>query len=71
MSKYSKSGQLTWYDVKNIWIYIVILFSPVIILMLEQLQRGWELNYDVIFTAIISTMLIAFKKFITDYTKNG
>ena len=68
MSNKSKFLELSKYDCKSILIYASIIFTPTIILLLEQLSNWKELNYDVLFTSFFSTLLIIFKKFVTDYT---
>ena len=71
MAKKSKALELSLYDIKNIGVYFLILFAPVLILVLEQLENGGQINWDVVITAVISIIWITFKKFISDYTKDN
>jgi len=54
MAKKSKALELSLYDIKNIGVYFLILFAPVLILVLEQLENGGQINWDVVITAVIS-----------------
>ena len=56
-------------DIKEIFKQIIIIYSPVILLFLEQIEK-WEFDIKIIFALIISTSIDIVRKFITDYTKD-
>jgi len=54
-------------DIKEIFKQTIIIYSPVILLFLEQIEK-WEFDIKIIFALIISTSIDIARRFITDYT---
>jgi len=54
-------------DIKEIFKQAIIIYSPVILLFLEQIEK-WEFDIKIIFALIISTSIDIARRFITDYT---
>lgn len=64
----SKRFELTKCDCKKIIRQILVIYSPVIILFLDQIQ-DWNFDIKIIYALIISTTVDVIRRYLTDYTK--
>lgn len=64
----SGSFELNTTDYKNILRQIVIIYTPVILLFLNQI-KDWNFDINIIYALIISTTVDVVRRYITDYTK--
>ena len=64
----SSKFQLDNQDVKNIIRQIIIIYSPVILVFLDQIQK-WQFDEKIIYALIISTTIDVIRRFLKDYTK--
>lgn len=64
----SNKFELNNKDLEKIIRQTLIIFTPVILLFLEQLQR-WELDYKILVALWISVIIDVLRRFITDYTE--
>ena len=55
-------------DYKRILRQIVIIYSPVIYISLDQMQ-SWNFDWNVIWALIISTTIDVARRYLTNYTK--
>lgn len=55
-------------DFKSIIRTMAIIYSPVLLLFLDQIQNG-ELDYKILIALVISTTIDILRRFIKDYTK--
>lgn len=55
-------------DLINISRQIVIIYSPVILLFLDQIQE-WKFDYKIVVALIISTSIDILRRYLKDYTK--
>lgn len=64
----SKRFELSKYDYLAIWRNILIIYSPVIYLFLEQIEK-WAFDYKIIVALAISTTIDTLRRYFKDYTK--
>lgn len=64
---YSKKFELSQTDVKAILRQITIIYTPVILLFLSQIEN-WEIDYKIILALAISTTIDICRRFLKDYT---
>jgi len=64
----SKSFELWKEDYKRIARQITIIYTPVLLLFLQQLQT-WNFDYKVLYALAISTTIDIVRRFLRDYTK--
>jgi len=64
----SKKYSLNKQDLKRVIRQIVIIYSPVFILFLNQIQN-WQLDIKIVYALILSTTIDITRRYITDYTK--
>lgn len=56
-------------DIKEISKQVIIIYSPVFLLFLDQIE-SWEFDIKFIFALIISTTIDIARRFIKDYSDN-
>jgi len=64
----SKWYSLSKTDLKKVLRQIVIIYSPVILLFLNQI-KDWHFDMKIIYALILSTTIDIARRYITDYTK--
>lgn len=64
----SKRWRLNREDCKRILRNVLIIYSPVILLFLDQIQSG-AFNYTILIALGVSITIDAIRRFVTDYTK--
>lgn len=64
----SKRFELNSTDIQKIIRQIAIIYWPVVLLFLDQIQK-WEFDYKILLALIISTSIDVARRYLTDYTK--
>jgi len=64
----SKKFSLSKTDLKKIIRQIIIIYSPVILLFLNQI-KDWHFDIKIVYALIISTSVDVLRRYLTDYTK--
>ncbi len=64
----SKRFELNKTDIQKIIRNIAIIYWPVGLLFLEQIQK-WEFDYKILLALVISTSIDVARRYLTDYTK--
>lgn len=57
-------------DFKEVWKQILIIYSPVLLLCLDQIEK-WQFNLNVIWALAISLTIDVFRRFITDFVEEA
>ena len=65
----SKAYSLNKQDFKALFREMIIIYSPVILLFLEQIE-AWNFDYKVLFALAVSITINMVRRYLTDYTKN-
>lgn len=66
----SKSLQLNKEDLKAIFRQIAIIYSPVILTGLEQIQAG-EFDVKILYVLAVSVTIDTIRRYLKDYTNNN
>lgn len=64
----SKRFELSKEDKNKIVRNIAIIYSPVVLLFLDQIQN-WNFDYTILIALAISTTIDTIRRFLKDYTK--
>jgi hypothetical protein len=64
----SKRFELNKEDYRRILRNVIVIYSPVIILGLDQIQ-SWSFDTGVLYALAISISIDALRRYLTDYTK--
>ncbi|MCT4616815.1 MAG: hypothetical protein N4A38_01235 [Candidatus Gracilibacteria bacterium] len=64
----SQKFSLNKKDFEELFKQVMIIYSPVLLLFLQQIEKG-EFDIKIIFALIISTTIDIARRFITDFTK--
>ena len=67
-TKWSKAFQLDMETLKRLWRTALIMFTPVILLFLDQIQT-WTMDYKIIVATAMGIWIDAIRRFLTDYSK--
>jgi len=65
----SKKYSLDKSDLKNIWKTILAIYSPVILVFLDQIQK-FEFDYKILLALLISVTIDIIRRFISDNRQN-
>lgn len=66
----SKKYELNKEDWKRILRQIAIIYSPVFLLFLDQIQK-WEFDLKILYALWITITIDIIRRFVTDYTKEA
>lgn len=66
----SKKYELNKEDWKRILRQIAIIYSPVFLLFLDQIQK-WEFDLKILYALGITITIDIIRRFVTDYTKEA
>jgi len=64
----SKKYSLNKQDLKKVIRQIIIIYSPVLLLFLNQIQ-DWHFDMKIVYALIISTSIDVLRRYLKDYTK--
>lgn len=64
----SKSWELDYRNIKSILRQIIITYTPVILIFLDQIQN-WTIDPKIIIALVISTTVDVLRRYLTDYSK--
>lgn len=64
----SKSFELNKEDYKRIIRQIAIIYSPVLLLFLDQMGKG-QFDLKIVYALILSTSIDVIRRYLTNYTK--
>ena len=67
-TKWSKMFQLDTETLKRLGRTALIMFTPVILLFLNQIQ-SWTMDYKIILATAMWILIDAIRRFLTDYSK--
>ena len=65
----SKKFELSKTDLEKVVRNIAIIYSPVILLFLDQIQ-SWEFDVKILYALAISTTIDIVRRYLKDYTKS-
>ncbi len=65
----SKKFELSKTDVEKVVRNIAIIYSPVILLFLDQIQ-SWQFDIKILYALAISTTIDIVRRYLKDYTKS-
>ena len=65
----SKKFELSKTDLEKVVRNIAIIYSPVILLFLDQIQ-SWEFDVKILYALAISTTIDITRRYLKDYTKS-
>lgn len=66
-AKWSESFEFDIKTIKSIIRQIIILYTPIILLSLDQIQ-SWTIDYKIILSLFISTTIDIIRRYLTDYS---
>jgi len=64
----SKRFELGFEDYKRIARQVVIIYSPVILMFMSQIE-SWNFDYKIIYALLLSTTFDVARRYLTDYSK--
>lgn len=64
----SKSFEIDYTNIKSILRQIIITYTPVILIFLDQIQK-WTIDPKIIIALVISTTVDVLRRYLTDYSK--
>lgn len=66
--EWSKAWEIDLRSIKSILRNILITYTPVILIFLDQIQ-AWTIDPKIIISLVISTSIDVIRKILTDYSK--
>lgn len=66
-AKWSESFEFDMTIIKSVIRQIIILYTPIILLSLDQIQ-SWTIDYKIILALFISTTIDIIRRYLADYS---